>query len=221
MPEGRRTDKSSHDPLLKCWAGMLVHCCRDSWSNKLQHARKALFWLHITPRNIAWPLTQTSDLKWDYFTLFSPSTVLNQSWGSNYFFLCFPSLFLTLLSPLHSTSMSHLHYLLAISQRRSIVLCDCIVHPSIPPPFHNLSIVSEMNTPHSLSAHYPHIVILISLSPAFFAECLFNLHFTSPTFLSHRSWEKAFLLTESSLDKKKALDPDIGIRAAQPLHINV
>ncbi len=125
--------------MTLCWRAevvMLVHCFRDSWSNKLQHARKALFWLHSTPRNITWPVTQTSDLKWDYFTWSSPYTVLNQSWGSNYFFLCFPSLFLTLLSPLHSTSMSHLHYLLAISQRRSIVLCDCIVHPSISsPPF--------------------------------------------------------------------------------------
>ncbi len=37
-------------------------------------------------------------------------------------------------------------------------------------------------TPHSLSAHYPHIVILISLSPSFFAECL-CLTFISPPLL--------------------------------------
>lgn len=97
------TDAQTKTAMTLCWRAelvMLVYCCRDSWSNKLQHARKALFWLHSTPRNITWPLTRTSDSKWDYFTWSSPYTFLIQSWGSNYFFLCFPSLFLTLLSPL-------------------------------------------------------------------------------------------------------------------------
>lgn len=202
-----KTDAQTKTAITLCWRAelvMLVHWCRDSWSNKLQHARKALFWLHSTPRNITWPLTRTSDLKWDYFTWSSPYTFLIQSWGSNYFFLCFPSLFLTLLSPLPfnlyvSPSLPPCNFTARIH-------CPLWLYcPSVHffPPFHNLSIVSEMNTALSFGTLSSYRHRHQSLSLFFCRVLLFNLHFTSPTFLSYRSWEKAFLLTESSLYKKQ------------------
>jgi len=67
-------------------------------------------------------------------------------------------------------------------------LSSVIVLSSRPflPPFHHLSIVSEMNTALFLSTlssyRHPHH----SLSLLFAEGLLFNLHFTSPTFPSYR-----------------------------------
>ncbi len=150
--------------MTLCWRAevvMLVHCFRDSWSNKLQHARKALFWLHSTPRNIAWPVTQTSDLKWDYFTWSSPYTVLNQSLR---FQLLFPLLpFSISHSPVTSPFNLYVSPSLPPCNFTAQIYCPLWLYcPSVHffTPFHNLSIVSEMNTALSFgtlsSYRHPH-----------------------------------------------------------------
>lgn len=79
----------------------------------------------------------------------------------------------------HSTSMSHLHYLHAISQRGSIVLIILSIRPFLPPL--SQSLYCEMNTALSFGtlSSYRHPHQSLSL---FFAKCL-CLTFISPPLL--------------------------------------
>lgn len=189
-----------------CWRAELVvfvHCCRG---NKLQRARKALIGLHSTPRNITWPLTLRSDLQPDYFTCSSPS--FNPEVPITFSFTSLLSFSLS-CHLFHSTSMSHLHYLNAISQCRSIVLCDCIVHPSISSPL-SQSLYCKWDEHCTLFQH----IIFISSSSSFsrsFLQSDFCLTFISlpPLFLPIGPerrlfcWPRALALALSLLSKKK------------------
>lgn len=143
-------------------------------------------------------------LKPDYFTCSSPS---HFPYSILKFQLLFPLLpFCLSHSPVTSSihPLSHLHYLHAISQCGSIVLCDCIVQPSISSPL-SQSLYCKWDEHCTLFQH----IILISSSSSFsltsFLQKDFCLTFISPPplFPPVGPERRLFLLTESSLDKKK------------------
>lgn len=162
-------------------------------------------------------------LKPDYFTCSSPSHF-------PYSILKFQLLFSLLPFCLsHSPVTSSIHplcltFITSMQFHSADPLSSVIVLSSRPflPPFHNLSIVSEMNTAlfFSTLSSYRHPHHSLSL---LFLQKDFCLTFISPPplFPPVGPERRLFLLTESSLDKKKRKNPDNGIRAAQPLHVNV